>query len=198
MSFAPATGKKAKRPFSPIMSVEVIKTALKDYARDIRINIGNILTREDSPGLTEKQIFGCAISTAIALKNSFLTKHLLLSAKSLITDQDLSGIKTAVSLMGMNNIYYRTLHLAEDKELSQRPARLRMTMMRNHGLDQKDFEIYALAVSVLFGCGMCIKSHTAKLKQEGLSTSAVQSIIRISAVIHGAHQSLNPEIDGLS
>ena len=178
------------------MSITVITDSLKDYAKDLRINMGNVLTEDDSPGLTEKQILCCALSVALAVKSAFLVKQLFSAGKEkgLISEGDLSGIKTAVSLMGMNNVYYRTLHLAEDPALSEKPARLRMTMMRGHGLDQRDFEIYSLSVSALFGCGMCVKSHIAKLKQEGLSLDGIQSVIRITAVVQGVHQSLG--LDG--
>ena len=68
----------------------------------------------------------------------------------LFSEQELNGIKTVVSLMGMNNVYYRTMHLIEDESLSKRPAGLRMAMMTSHGLPQKDFEMYSLAVSLSF------------------------------------------------
>ena len=171
------------------MSLSNIKSAIPDYAKDLRINLDNVLNSENSFGLNEKQVFGSALSVAWACKNSFLAKNLL--ENNILSDQDKEGIKTAVSLMGMNNVYYRSLHLAEDAELSKRPAGLRMLMMQKHGLPQVDFEIYSLAVSCLSGCGMCIKSHASKLKQEGLSASAIQAIIKISAVIQGIHQSLD-------
>ena len=173
------------------MSLENIKQALPDYAIDLKINLGNVLNPENSAGLTEKQIFGSSLSVAMACQNSFLAQNLLQESANILSEQDIFGIKTAVSLMGMNNVYYRSLHLAEEEELSKRPAGLRMAMMLKHGIDQADFEIYSLAVSCLSGCGMCIKSHSAKLKKEGLSLSAIQSVIKISAVIQGCNQSLS-------
>ena len=173
------------------MSLENIKQALPDYAKDLRINLDSVLNQENSGGLTEKQIFGSCLSVALACKNSFLIKNLLQASENILSDQDIFGIKTAVSLMGMNNVYYRSLHLAEDEELSKRPAGLRMSMMLKHGIEPLDFEIYSLAVSCLSGCGMCIKSHAGKLKKEGLSLSAIQSIIKISALIQGCNQSLS-------
>lgn len=175
------------------MSIDIIKESIKDYAKDIRINIGNVVNPEISQGLTEKQIYGCALSVAMSLSDKFLTTQLLSAGETIISTQDIEGIKTAVSLMAMNNIYYRTIHLAEDAELSNRPAGLRMTMMTKSGIDGKDFEIYSLAISAITGCGMCIKSHTAKLKSEGLSLEGIQSTIKIAAVIHAASKSIKLE-----
>jgi len=172
------------------MSIENIKKAIPDYAKDLRINIENILNEEGSPGLSQKQILGTALSVSLAIGQSFLTQNILKLSDSVLSEEDINGIKAAVSLMGMNNVYYRSVHLSENEELLKLPARLRMSMMNNHGISQIDFEIYSLAVSCLSGCGMCIKSHTSKLKQEGLSASALQSVIRIAAVVQGLSQSL--------
>ena len=172
------------------MSIEKIKSAIPDYAKDLRINIDNVLNEENSPDLTKKQILGAALSVALAVKNNFLIKNIQSEMEQLFSEQELNGIKTAVSLMGMNNVYYRTMHLIEDESLSKRPAGLRMTMMNSQALPQKDFEMFSLVVSCLSGCGLCIKSHSEKLKKEGLSLSAIQSLIKISAVIQGINQSL--------
>lgn len=173
------------------MSLENIKQSLPDYAKDLRINLESLFNPENLAGLSEKQTYGSALSAAYAAKNSFLVENLLKASETILSAKDKIGIQTAVSLMGMNNVYYRSLHLAEDPELSKRPAGLRMMMMQKHGLSQIDFEIYSLAVSCLSGCGSCIKSHSSKLKQEGLSTAGLQSVIKISAVIQGINQSLN-------
>lgn len=173
------------------MSIQDLKEFLPDFAKDIRINLTNILTVEGAAGLTEKRIFGAALGVAFSLKNTLLIKHLKEEAGSFLSSKDIQGIKTAVSLMGMNNIYYRTVHLTEDHSLSSLPAKLRMLGINNPGIDKTDFEIYSLAVSAIAGCGLCIKSHTKKLLKEGLSVEGVQSVIRIAAVIHGCHQSLS-------
>ena len=196
MSSAHVTGKKGKKLSEVLrikMSIDVIKESIKDYAKDIRINLENVLSPEGSPGLSEKQILGSAISVAMSVQNGFLVRQLISASENILSEQDLTGIKTAVSLMGMNNIYYRSIHLAEDDELSKRPAALRMTMMIKHDIDSKDFEIYSLAISAIAGCGVCLKSHTQKLKQEGVLAESIQSVIRIASVIQATHQSLSLE-----
>lgn len=60
--------------------------------------------------------------------------------------------------MAMNNIYYRAIDLAENKELVAMPANLRMNGLNNHGVDKADFELFALAVSAINGCRLCIHS----------------------------------------
>jgi lipoyl-dependent peroxiredoxin subunit D len=84
----------------------------------------------------------------------------------------------------MNNIYYRFLHLVEDAEYQQLPARLRMNVLANPGIDKQDFELLSLAVSAINGCGTCVASHERQLRQHGMSREGVQSAVRIAATIH--------------
>lgn len=86
--------------------------------------------------------------------------------------------------MGMNNIYYRFLHLVEDAEYQSMPARLRMNVIGNPGIDKLDFELLSLAVSAVNGCGLCIISHERKLRDHGVTRETIQSAVRIAAVIH--------------
>ena len=86
--------------------------------------------------------------------------------------------------MGMNNIYYRFLHLVEDAEYAQMPARLRMNVIGNPGIDKLDFELLSLAVSAINGCGMCIVAHEQQLRKHEVSREAIQSAVRIAATIH--------------
>jgi alkyl hydroperoxide reductase subunit D len=86
--------------------------------------------------------------------------------------------------MAMNNVYYRFLHLVEDEEYGKLPARLRMSVVGNPGIAKADFELLSLVVSAINGCGSCIASHERQLRQHGLSREAVQSAVRIAAVVH--------------
>ena len=87
----------------------------------------------------------------------------------------------AATLMAMNNVYYRAVHLAEDKELGAMPANLRMNAMLAPGIPKIDFELSALAVSAVNGCGLCIQSHVKQLAQHNVSKLAVQSALRLAA-----------------
>jgi alkyl hydroperoxide reductase subunit D len=65
------------------------------------------------------------------------------------------------------------------------PARLRMNVLGNPGIDKLDFELLSLAVSAINGCGTCVAAHERQLRQHGTSREAVQSAVRIAATIHG-------------
>ena len=48
-------------------------------------------------------------------------------------------------------------------------------------------------MSAINGCGMCIDSHEALLRKEGVSAEVIQSVIRIASVIHAIAATLDGE-----
>ena len=104
----------------------------------------------------------------------------------------LTAAKAAAAIMGMNNIYYRFVHLAGG-DYKKMPARLRMNVMANPGVDKADFELWSLAVSAVNGCGMCIESHEHELRKAGLNAEQIQASIRIAAVVHAVAAVLDGE-----
>lgn len=165
-------------------SLDTIRDSLPDYARDLRLNLGSVLAPTGAPGLSERQIWAVALAAAIASRHVPLARDIETLAAAHLTAADINAARAAAALMGMNNIYYRFLHLVEDEEYKQLPARLRMNVMANPGIDKQDFELLSLAVSAINGCGTCVASHERQLRQHGLSREAVQSTVRIAAVIH--------------
>jgi AhpD family alkylhydroperoxidase len=61
------------------------------------------------------------------------------------------------------------------------PARLRMNVMANPGVEKVDFELWSLAVSAINGCGMCIESHEHELRKAGVSAEQIQAAVRVAA-----------------
>ena len=135
------------------MNVEQIRDALPDYARDLKLNLGSVLTTSGAPGLNDKQIWSIALASAIASRNVSLARSIEVESRAVLEEADVQGAKAAAAIMGMNNIYYRFLHLVEDAEYQTMPARLRMNVIANHGIDKLDFELISLAVSAVNGCG---------------------------------------------
>ena len=167
-------------------TLDEIRAALPDYARDIRLNLATVLTPGGAPGLTQRQIWGVALASALAARNAAFAAHIEALAAAHLSAADVSAARSAAAIMAMNNIYYRFVHLVEDPEYRQLPARLRMNVIAQPGIDRVEFELMSLAVSALNGCGACIASHERQLRAHGLERESVQSAARIAAVIHAA------------
>ncbi len=166
------------------MSLDAIRDSLPDYARDLKLNLGSVLTPSGAPGLSEKQIWAVAVASAIASRNPDFARKIEALASAQLDGAYLNAARAAAAIMGMNNIYYRFLHLVEDEEYAQLPARLRMNVIGNPGIDKLDFELLSLAVSAINGCGKCIAAHEKQLRKHEVSREAIQSAVRIAATIH--------------
>src|SRR5262245_30006995 len=165
-------------------TLDAIRDSIPDYARDLKLNLGSVLAPTGAPGLNEKQIWAVAVASAIASRNVGFAKQIEALAVGKLDEAYLNASKAAAAIMGMNNIYYRFLHLVEDAEYAQMPARLRMNVIGNPGIDKLDFELLSLAVSAVNGCGMCIVAHEKQLRKHEVSREAIQSAVRIAAVMH--------------
>jgi alkyl hydroperoxide reductase subunit D len=176
-----------------MMTVNDIKQLLPDYAKDLKLNLDSVLTTQGAPGLTETQIWGTALAAAIAARNTEFASQIETLVRGQVDEATVNGAKAAAAIMGMNNIYYRFIHLVEDKEYGTLPARLRMNVIGKPGIEKVDFELYSLAVSAINGCGLCITAHERELRKHGLGREAIQSAARIAAVIHAVAVTLEYE-----
>ncbi|KTC91015.1 carboxymuconolactone decarboxylase family protein [Fluoribacter dumoffii] len=166
------------------MSIEQLKQEIPDFAKDIRLNVSNLFGNISQSGLTETQFYGVALAVAYTVRSQPMIDAIKTEGANYITADLENAVKTAAVLMAMNNIYYRAIHLAENKELASLPANLRMNGMLNPGVPKADFELFALAVSAINGCGMCIHSHVRQLLEHELDKVAVQSVLRIAATLN--------------
>jgi alkyl hydroperoxide reductase subunit D len=172
------------------MSIDALKAQLPDYAKDLKLNLGNVL---GTPGLTAQQLWGTAVASAIASRNPVVRDAIVAEARQHLSEAALAAAKAAAAIMAMNNIYYRFVHLASATDYAGMPARLRMNVIANPGVDALDFELWSLAVSAINGCGMCIDSHEREIVKKGASREAVQNIVRIASVIHAVAVTLEGE-----
>lgn len=165
-------------------TLDTLREALPDYARDLKLNLGSVLSAMGAPGLTERQIWAVALGAAEASRNAAFAAAIGELAAAHLDAAYQTGARAAAAIMGMNNVYYRFLHLVEDPEYGTMPARLRMSVIGNPGIEKADFELVSLAVSAINGCGSCVASHERQIRQHGLPREAVQSAVRIAATVH--------------
>jgi lipoyl-dependent peroxiredoxin subunit D len=164
--------------------VNTLQDRIPDYARDLRLNLSSVLTPQGAPGLTEAQLWMTALASAIASRNAELARVVEAEAAPKLSPAEIGAARSAAAIMGMNNVYYRFLHLVEDEEYAKLPARLRMNVIGSPGIPKADFELISLAVSAVNGCGKCVTAHERVLRQHDVGREAVQSAVRIASVIH--------------
>jgi len=171
------------------MPLESLKSALPDYAKDLKINLGSLATE---PALTTQQRAGAFVASALASRNAEVARALTAEFGPQLSADALQAAKSAAAIMGMNNIYYRFTHLVVG-DYANMPAKLRMSVMARPGVEKADFELWSLAVSAVNGCGMCMESHEKVLRQAGITQEQIQAAVRIAAVVHAVAATLDGE-----
>lgn len=171
------------------MSLEALRARLPDYARDLKLNLGSLATE---PVLNQQQLAGTFVASAIASRNAEVTKAIVAEFGPKLSAEALTAAKAAAAIMGMNNVYYRFIHLVGG-DYGNMPAKLRMNVMAKPGVEKVDFELWSLAVSAINGCGMCMESHEKVVKHGGLTSEQVQAAVRIASVVHAVAGVLEAE-----
>ena len=158
--------------------VDLLKENIPDYAKDTKLNIDAVVKRST---LDPIEAEACALAATFATGNAKLWTWI----QSQLSDQkEAEAAITAASLMGMNNVWYPFVEMAEDPNLSGLPAQLRMNAIATHGGTTKArFEAYSLAASIVGKCHFCVKAHYDTLKKEGYTVEQLRDIGRISAVM---------------
>jgi alkyl hydroperoxide reductase subunit D len=164
-------------------ALETLRAAIPDAAKDIRLNLGQVL---QGTSLTPAQTWGIAVGCAIASRNAQLRQAVLEDAIANSTQEAVEDGKAAAALMAMNNVYYRFRHMIGKPGYGERPARLRMMRLGQPATSKVDFELMCLAVSAVNGCEACLQAHERVVLEGGLSEEQVNDAVRIAAVIHGA------------
>lgn len=173
------------------MSLDALRETLPAYAKDLSLNLSSLA---GETVLTDQQKWGAFVASAHAAGAVAVIRAAEAAARDAgLSDAALIAAKASAAIMGMNNVYYRATHLLTNKEYATLPARLRMNVLANPGVEKADFELWSAAVSAINGCGMCLDAHEAELKKHGVTAPQVQAALRIAAVVNAVSQVLTAE-----
>ena len=168
-----------------------LKERIPDYAKDIRLNLDAVVSRSS---LEQADALGAALAAAFAAKSKTIVDAIRGSGQ--LSDVDTNAALSAAALMGMNNVWYPYVEMADDEDLRTQRAELRMNAYATHGgVDKKRFELFALAASIVGKCHFCVASHYKMLKENGMTAQQFRDVGRIAAVITAAGNALAAEGD---
>ncbi|WP_273144472.1 carboxymuconolactone decarboxylase family protein [Oceanicaulis alexandrii] len=165
------------------MSLDALKNRMPEHAKDIKLNLSS-LARETV--LDDQKKYGCFLASAYAVGERETLTDIVGEIEDKLSPEAVTAAKAAASIMGMNNVFYRFNHLVSASDYKTMPAKLRMNVIGNPGVDKADFELWSLAVSAINGCGMCIDAHEHELRKAGLTAEQIQAAVRIGSVVNAA------------
>lgn len=170
----------------PTPALDALRGTLPDDLKDIRLNLGAVLTGENLPS---QQALGIALAAARFVRCNPLAEALESDLRGALADAATPVISDAVAtagLMAMNTVYYRFRHMLGKESYEARPPRLRMSRMIQPATSKLEFELMSLGCAALAGCEACIKNHEASLLHLGASEDACHDAVRIAAVVNAA------------
>ena len=165
------------------MSLENIKNAMPEYAKDIKLNISGLANEET---LSAQQFWGSMLACALAGGNEMVIREVSEEAAQNMSVEAVTAAKSAASIMAMNNVYYKFVGMSANPEYKTMPAKLRMNVIGNPGVDKGDFELWSLAVSAMNGCKYCVDAHENQLRGHGIDSAKIQTAVRIASVMAAA------------
>ena len=172
------------------MSIEDLRSVLPDYAKDLKLNLGSLMNETI---LSDQRKYGCLLACAHALGQPEVLRAAEAEADGRLTPEARTAAKAAAAIMAMNNVYYRAVHLLSNEVYGSLPARLRMNVIANPGVDKSDFELFSLAVSAVNACGKCMDAHEAELRKHQVTSEQIQAALRIAAVVNAVSRVLAAE-----
>jgi alkyl hydroperoxide reductase subunit D len=164
-------------------SLKEFADTLPEYAKDLRLNISSLLNDQT---LGDHRKYGLVLACAHGTGYRPIVAAAEAEVEGKLDAAHANAARAAAAVMAMNNVYYRFVHLASNPVYGTLPARLRMNVIGNPGIDKADFELFSLAVSAQNGCGSCIDSHERVLTQHNVSAEVIQAAARVAAVMKAA------------
>lgn len=172
------------------MSLEALRDQLPDYAKDTKLNLGN-LASEDI--LDDQKKWGTFLASAMAGRNPDVIRAIAAEVEGKLSPEAIKAAKAAAGIMGMNNVFYRFGHEAGNKVYETMPAKLRMTVIGSPGVEKVDFELWCLAVSAINACFKCVDAHEDVVRKAGMTSEQIQAAVRIASVVQAASAIIDGE-----
>lgn len=153
--------------------------------RDLSLNFKKLL-EDGSLEPMERYMNLLAIATALhSHELMFLAREVL--AEMGTAPEHIQEAAEVAGIMGMNNVYYkfRTFLGSELVQSDYSRAGLRMQSLMKPLTGKANFELMALAVSIVNGCPTCVASHEKAVRELGVTADKVHDVARLAAVCKG-------------
>ena len=152
--------------------------------RDLSLNFKKSL--EDN-ALEPQERFLTLLSMGVALESKSLVALAKGALAELGTPAELVQEAAEIAgIMGMNNVYYKfKSFLAPETAAEYQRAGLRLSSVSKTLNTKKDFEMMALAVSIINACPICVASHEKTARAHQVSVDKIHDIARLAAVSKG-------------
>lgn len=168
------------------MSIDNLREALPEYAKDQKLNLGSLAR---STELSEQQLWGTLLASAAATRNAKVIAEIAEDAKTHLSEEAVEAAYGAATVMAMNNVAYRAKGWLGDDYANVKFG-LRMNIISKPGVEKADFELWSLAVSTINGCEHCAVAHANTVREEGVTKEQVWEAVKVAGVVQAVAQAI--------
>lgn len=169
------------------MSIENLKAAIPEYAKDLKLNLGSIAR---ATALDDEQLWGTLLASAAATANTRVLAEIGAEAADNLSAEAYQAALGTASIMGMNNVFYRGRHFLDGAYDDLRPG-LRMNILANPGVSKVNFELWCFAVSAINGCSACLSAHEHTVREAGVSRETIFEALKAASIVAGVAQAIS-------
>lgn len=160
--------------------IQSVSESIPDHSTDIKESLEFVM--KQSP-LTPVDTHAIAYVAALTSSNGGLAFEIEHNGPLFTDDKVREAAKSAASLMGMINTWYSFVESID----VQTEVSSKLTMKAfgtSGGVTEKQFEMYALAASIVANSAFCIQKHYDNLFKLGMSHSELQHVARVASVVN--------------
>ena len=164
------------------MNLNDLKNSIPDFAKDIKLILSSLVINSE---YDDELVYGCAYASSLAIGNKEIASVFEKECSIRFGPEFIESIKATVTLMSLNNVWYKYRDAMPTTEMKMAPQKMRVNIMADHaGLDKILFESLSLCVSAINGCTFCVKAHSDLLLENDKTKDYILNIGRIASVIN--------------
>ena len=172
-----------------MLTLDDLKNKVPEFAKDVKLNFSSLIINSE---YDQELVYGCAYASSLVLGDRDLSNIFENECIKRFDTNFVESIKGTVSIMTLNNIWYKYRDAMPNSEMKMGSQKMRVNIMANHaGLDKILFESISLCVSAINGCTFCVKAHSDLLMKNDKSKEYVFNIGRIASVITALSKTLS-------
>ena len=162
------------------MSIFTIIRRLPEYAEEAKSLMRTFFLEEEVVGLTEKQLYGIALTAGYYVRSDQMLNDIRAEAKIHLDEEDARACKLAITRVGLLKIYSHS----EKKKVSFSNGEVNSTS------DPMDYMVYSFTAALLHGDEVGSKEYKKNLLKNGMSKEGIDNIIVLAGIFRSAAQAL--------
>ena len=163
------------------MSIFAIIRRLPEYAEEAKASMRTFFLEEEISGLTEKQLYGIALTAGYYIRSDQMLNDIRSEAKLHLEEQDARACKLAVIRVGLGRMRQ---HCETKGKISEQ------NVLKDEDVSIIDYTIYSFTAALLDADEVGIQKCKSFLLKNKVSKEGIDNIIILAGIFSSASKAL--------